>query len=169
MTIIIGENYGVTLPGGNILGSMGENRLRTHKVVHPKFEDASYILRLRYSDGKLYDTEVKDGVLTVYGSLLRSPGEIEAQFRAVKTDSSGDKDEKLVFQSEIFKLRIDPAIDGSASEIPPYEESKSLFEELLEGMKKRDLPSTDRVVLTGSVYCGFAADAESDLPPIISG
>lgn len=159
MNIIIGDNYGVTLTGGNVLGSVGENILRTHRVYHPRFKGANYILRLRYPDRVIYDTELENGILTVYGSLLRAAGEVEAQFRAVKAD---DEEERLVFQSEIFKLRIDPAINGSGEEIPPYEESLTMFEKLLIEMKKLGTKSVSRVSLTSRALYGTVVDAHRD-------
>lgn len=165
MNIIIGDNYGVTLPCGNVLGSVGENMLRTHRVYHPRFENASYILRLRYRDNVIYDTEIVGGILTVYGSLLRFAGEVEAQFRAVKTD---EDELRLVFQSEIFKLRIEPSISGSSSEIPPYEESLTMFEELLDLMRRIGTKSVTRVTLGAGVRFGRCTDAHSEDAPIPS-
>lgn len=159
MNIIIGDNYGVTVTGGNVIGTVGENILRRHRVYHPKFEGASYILRLRYSDRVIYDTEVENGILTVYGSLLRAAGEVEAQFRAVKTD---EDEQRLVFQSEIFRLRIDPAITGRGEVIPPYEESLTMFEKLLEEMSRYKTKTITSAVLCTGVRFGTSVDASRD-------
>lgn len=132
MTILIGENYGVATPCGRVLGYMGENRLRRLRVIHPHFENAVYILKLRYSDGVIYECEIRSGEMPVDGSLLRMEGEAEAQFFAYVIHENEDGTENIcVFESEIFTVEIGGCIDGQAQAIPTYEQSRDMLEKLL--------------------------------------
>lgn len=136
MTIIITKDYGVSMPRGNLLGCVGEHLLRTVTVVHPKFENARYIIKFLYSDNVCYEKEVTDGVLTLNGSLLRQEGSVKMQFFAYSKDESSGTDETKVFESEIFTARIGGAIGTQPTPIPTYEQSKDMLDKLLDAFSE---------------------------------
>lgn len=136
MTIIIGKDYGVSMPEGDLLGHMGEHKLRKLRVIHPHFENAVYILKIMYSDSTIYEVEIKDGEISVDGSLLREKGCVKAQFYAFCQHEAADNEASLVFESDIFSLRIGDQLDGDKKAIPTYESSKDMLEKLLTQFKK---------------------------------
>lgn len=129
MKIIIDKNYGVTLPQGNLLGYLQENKLRKLEIIHPKFDKVKYAMMFEYSDGVIYEQFVENGVLAVGGSLLRTTGNVKCQFKAF--DDSADTTEELIFLSEIFILEIKDSIDGNADKIPTYEQTYDLLGQLM--------------------------------------
>lgn len=136
MTIIIGKDYGVSMPEGDLLGHMGEHKLRKLRVIHPHFENAVYILKIMYSDSTIYEVEIKDGEISVDGSLLREKGCVNAQFYAFCQHEAADNEDSLVFESDIFSLRIGDQLDGDKKAIPTYESSKDMLEKLLTQFKR---------------------------------
>ena len=101
MTIIITKDYGVSMPRGNLLGCVGEHLLRTVTVVHPKFENARYIMKFLYSDNVCYEKEITNGILTLDGSLLRIGGNVKMQFFAYAKDTNDENSSQKIFESEI--------------------------------------------------------------------
>lgn len=117
MTIIVSENNGVSLPSGRILGYAGENMLRTHRVICPKFEGAQYRLRLLFDDNTVREAAIEDGVVKVDSSMLSKGSEVLAQVRAVIEGEDGE--EPQVFQSEMFTLEIGDAIIWYTGSVTP--------------------------------------------------
>ena len=132
MTIIITKDYGVSMPRGNLLGCVGEHLLRTVTVVHPKFENARYIIKFLYSDNVCYEKEITNGILTLDGSLLRIGGNVKMQFFAYAKDTNDENSSQKIFESEIFTARIGDSIGIKPSSIPTYEQSKDMLDKLLD-------------------------------------
>lgn len=128
MKIKITNNYYVRTYDDDLLGYMGEMNARTVEVNHPDVESAdSYRLRLKYTDGAIYDVPIVDGRIIVTGSLLREAKEIECQWIATKTDGNNYE---LVAKSQIFPVRIGESISDDIAPIPSYEQSQSILDEL---------------------------------------
>lgn len=127
MTIIISENHPAAFPLGKVLGYVGENKLRQVKVVHPEFENATYVMKFLYSDDVCYEVPVEDGVFSVDGSLLREVGEIKMQFIAYR---DGDENADEIFSSEIFTAQIGESLDIPPQAIPTYEQSEDMLKKL---------------------------------------
>lgn len=106
MLIAINDCGRVTLPRGNVLGHIEENKLRTHTVIHPKFENAYYNLVLDYGNNTQKVLQVADGVVTMERTMLPEEGEVKAQFRAVAIVET----EACIFKSDIFTVRILPSL-----------------------------------------------------------
>lgn len=109
MVIIVNENYGVSLPQGNTLGFVGENELRTHRVIWPALDGRVGILRLKYAGGTVSDIMLDDGAFTVDSSMLTAAGEVQAQLLCVVPVTSGDPKQ---LDSDIFTLVIKPSLSA---------------------------------------------------------
>lgn len=154
MTISVTSDYGVALPQGNLLGNMGENKLRKIRILHPIFENATYILKLLYNDGIIYECAVNDGEMCVDGSLLRYEGNVNAQFFAY-ADEENESDK--VFESDIFTLNIGGCVDGEVKAIPTYEQSEDMLIKLQSEFSKFkttpiDIFTTPISLETESIY-----------------
>lgn len=159
MTIIISEHNGVTLPGGQLLGCVGENKLRRIRVIHPHFLGANYYLRLVTPDESCYQLIISDGIIEVPGSVLAAAGECSACFIAVK---QGDNEE-LVFRSELFTLKIAPSLSSQVQPVPAYEQAKDIFNELIETMKRIGLTASSADAAISPDALGVTvSDAQSE-------
>ncbi len=107
MLIAVNDCGRVSLSRGNVLGHTDENRLRVHRIIHPKFENAYYNLILE-SGGVQKVLQIVDGTVTVERSAIAAAGEVNAQFRAVVMDGV----EVCVFRSDIFKLKVLPSLQA---------------------------------------------------------
>ena len=112
MIILIGDSGQVTLPCGDLIGCMGENVLRTHKVMHPKFGSAYYTMKFVYGDGSYEEAYVTDGVLVMTEQLLHSVGRVSMQFQATLVENT----DVSIFRSEIFSARIGESLSAAPEE-----------------------------------------------------
>ena len=138
MTIIVNKNYGVTLPEGDLLGSVGEHLLRTVRVIHPTFQGAGYSMIFRYPDGTVYECLVENGEMPVHGSLLTGPCTVEAQFCATVQGENDEAD--LVFESEVFQLTVG---DGLAEQAQPADPEEDPSGYLAQRVNVRKMSLTD--------------------------
>jgi hypothetical protein len=103
MIIAINDSGRVSLPQGNVLGHRGENGLRVHRVIHPKFEGAYYDIVLDFGSSQTA-VRVSGEEISLDSDTLSEVGEVEAQFRALKVEDG----EVLIFKSDVFSVRILP-------------------------------------------------------------
>ena len=113
-----------------LLGYVGEHHARTIHINGLDTDGADrYKLRIEYADGVSYEVDITGGEYLIDGSLLRSPQTVRAQIYALKTN--GDNYE-LVKKSQIFTLKICPALESSPAPIPTYEASREIADKLMD-------------------------------------
>lgn len=105
MIIIAGDH--VSLPAGDLLGTVGDDFLYKHKIIHPDIEGATFYLAVEFSNGVVSSAISPDGTFCVPAMMLREVGEFNAQIWAEKEITASVTRRWF---SEKFRVRIGTAL-----------------------------------------------------------
>ena len=119
-------------------------------------ENAEYLMRLRATDGQVYESAIKDGKVPIVQSLIRQPGRLTAEL----CEKIGDD---YIALSGCFYYPVFDSLQDDNADIPPtYEAAKTLAERAIaaaELAEQHKLDGKDGIIY----YPEFTIDENGNL------
>ena len=100
-------------------------------------ENAEYLMRLRATDGQVYESAIENGKVPIVQSLIRQSGRLTAEL----CEKIGDD---YIALSGLFIFPVFDSLQDENADIPPiYEAAKTLAERAIEAAEKAEQHKLD--------------------------